>query len=77
MPGRASKKDFVQTALEVVEAATQSKLTPTTPFKNPAAVALGKLGGRKGGLIRAKRLSAKRRSQIAKKAAKTRWAGKS
>ena len=42
--------------------------------KNPAAVALGRLGGLKGGKARAKKLSAKRRSEIAKKAAAARWA---
>jgi hypothetical protein len=41
--------------------------------KNPAAVALGKLGGSKGGKVRAMKLSAKRRSEIARKAAKARW----
>ncbi len=41
--------------------------------KNPAAVALGRLGGLKGGKARAAKLSAKKRSEIAKKAAKTRW----
>ena len=41
--------------------------------KNPAAVALGKLGGSKGGKIRAANLSAKRRSEIAKRAARARW----
>ena len=41
--------------------------------KNPAAVALGRLGGSKGGKIRAATLSAKRRSEIAKKAARARW----
>ncbi len=41
--------------------------------KNPAAVALGKLGGSKGGKMRAKKLSPKRRSEIARKAAKARW----
>jgi hypothetical protein len=41
--------------------------------KNPAAVALGKLGGSKGGKIRAAKLSAKRRSEIARKAARARW----
>jgi hypothetical protein len=41
--------------------------------KNPAAVALGKLGGSKGGKIRAAKLGAKRRSEIAKKAARARW----
>jgi hypothetical protein len=41
--------------------------------KNPAAVALGRLGGLKGGKARAKALSAKRRVVIAKKAARARW----
>jgi len=41
--------------------------------KNPHAVALGKLGGSKGGKARAKKLSAKRRSEIAKIAVETRW----
>ncbi len=41
--------------------------------KNPAAVALGKLGASKGGKARAAALSAKERSAIAKKAAAKRW----
>lgn len=41
--------------------------------KNPAAVALGRLGGLKGGKARAEKLSAKKRAEIAKKAAKARW----
>ena len=41
--------------------------------KNPAAVALGRLGGLKGGKARAESLSAKKRSEIAKKAAAARW----
>jgi hypothetical protein len=41
--------------------------------KNPNAVALGKLGGKKGGKSRAANLTAKKRSEIAKKAAETRW----
>jgi hypothetical protein len=41
--------------------------------KNPAAVALGKLGGPKGGPARAKALSPERRSEIAKRAAISRW----
>jgi hypothetical protein len=44
--------------------------------KNPAAVALGKLGGRKGGKARAENLSPERRKEIAKKAAEARWAKK-
>lgn len=43
--------------------------------KNPAAVALGHLGGLKGGKARAEKLSAKKRREIAMKAANTRWEG--
>jgi hypothetical protein len=45
--------------------------------RNPAAVALGKLGGPKGGLARAKKLSKERRSHIARNAAVARWRKKS
>ena len=48
----------------------------TTREKNPAAVELGRLGGLKGGKARAEKLSAKRRKQIAQKAAQTRWSQK-
>lgn len=41
--------------------------------KDPAAVALGRKGGLKGGKARAKKLTATQRSAIAKKAAKSRW----
>jgi hypothetical protein len=44
-------------------------LTPESQGKNPAAVALGRLGGR----ARAAGLSARKRKEIARKAAKTRW----
>lgn len=50
--------------------------TPEEQGKNPAAVALGRLGGIKGGKARADSLTSKRRSQIAKKAASIRWAAK-
>jgi len=43
------------------------------PAKNPHAVALGRLGGLKGGAARAAKLAPKKRSQIAAKAAKARW----
>jgi hypothetical protein len=45
----------------------------TSEGKNPAAVALGRLGGLKGGNARAKKLSKKRRLEIAHKAAAARW----
>lgn len=41
--------------------------------KNPAAVALGRLGGLKGGKARAKKLTPEQRKAIAKKAAESRW----
>ena len=44
-----------------------------TEEKNPAAVALGKLGASKGGKARAEKLSPERRKEIARKAAKARW----
>lgn len=55
-----------------------NKLTGTPPDgtkaeKNPAAVALGRLGGKKGGRARAERLSPERRAEIAKAAARKRW----
>jgi hypothetical protein len=46
---------------------------PEAPTKNPAAVALGRLGGLMGGNARAKKLSKKRKTEIAKKAARARW----
>ncbi len=72
------KRDFMQIAREVVERAIGERmdgnpLPDPNQGKNPAAVALGKLGGAKGGAARASQLSAKRRSQIAKKAASARW----
>jgi hypothetical protein len=45
--------------------------------KNPHAVALGKLGGQRGGKVRAERLSAAKRSEIARVAARSRWEKKS
>ena len=44
-----------------------------TEEKNPAAVELGRLGGKKGGKARAEKLSPERRKEIARKAAKARW----
>lgn len=41
--------------------------------KNPAAVALGRLGGKKGGKARAARMTAAERSEAARKAAQARW----
>ena len=79
MPRRSSKdRDFVVRARQIVEQAIGEQLdgTPLEDLdtqKNPHAVALGRLGGKKGGQARAKKLSAERRSEIAKKAARKRW----
>ena len=47
--------------------------TPEEQGKDPAAVSLGRRGGLKGGKARAASMSAKRRAEIAKKAAEARW----
>jgi hypothetical protein len=78
MPKRSSK-DINQTAFAIVSEAT-AEVQPASAemlpayAKNPAAVALGRLGGLKGGKARAAKLSAKERKAIAKKAAMSRWA---
>lgn len=50
--------------------------TSYMPDKNKAAQELGRLGGKKGGKARAEKLSAERKSEIAREAAKARWAKK-
>lgn len=70
-------RDFSQRAKLIVDIATgDAKDKNPDEGKNPAAVALGRLGGLKGGKARAKKLSPKRRKEIAKKAIKARWAKK-
>jgi len=72
MPTRASKnEDPAETALRVVETVIGEPLTLVK--KNPHAVALSRLGASKGGKARAEKLSAKKRAEIAKKAALARW----
>ena len=46
---------------------------PEAEQKNPAAVALGRMGGLKGGKARAEKMSPRQRSMAARKAAKARW----
>lgn len=79
MLARSSKdRDFAVNAFRVVEQAIGEKMDGTplpdpNAGKNLAAVALGKLGGAKGGRARADKLSPAKRKQIAKKAAAKRW----
>jgi len=74
MPKRSSKpRDLNRLASAIVEEATGEPPEEPPSDKNPAAVELGRLGGLKGGKARAAKLSAKRRSEIAKQAARARW----
>ena len=85
MPKRSRKPDEVEMAFDTLnelirrdEARDRGESIELPPDeseskKNPAAVALGRLGGLKGGKARAANMSAKKRSQSARKAAKARW----
>lgn len=67
-----SKKDINQLAKSIVDRAT-GNAPKNISGKNPAAVALGRLGGLKGGKARKDKLSPERRKEIGQKAAKKRW----
>ncbi|OLC36107.1 MAG: hypothetical protein AUG08_01190 [Acidobacteria bacterium 13_1_20CM_2_55_15] len=82
MPRRSSTKtkehDFMTVAKHVVEQAIGEKLDGSpledpNAGKNPHAVALGRMGGMKGGKARAEKLSPRSRKRIAKLAAAARW----
>ena len=80
MHSRSSSKrprDANQLAKHIVDIATgeapdNDMLEEPRP-KNPAAVALGRLGGKKGGKMRAAKLTPERRREIARRAAQARW----
>lgn len=88
MPERSSKqrpRDPNQLAYQIMLESTgqvpkfdpaKPQPKPIDPTKNPHAVALGRLGGLKGGEARAAALSPRKRSQIAAKAARARWGNK-
>ena len=77
-PTKKKQPDHQQLARKVLDAvAPDAEPTKAGPEKNPAAVALGRLGGLKGGKARASKLSAAKRKAIAKKAARSRWNKKS
>ena len=81
MPERSRKKrprDINELAATIIEEATNEEpkgyaIDSVEDEKNPAAVALGRLGGKKGGKARAEKLTPEKRSEIAKKAAEARW----
>jgi hypothetical protein len=84
MPERSRKRpsDINELAHQIVGEATEEvgpQPAPTSEAgegKDPAAVALGRRGGLKGGRARAEKLTPDQRSEIAKKAAAARWKGR-
>ena len=79
MPKRSRKpRDLNALAANIVGEATDESRPTTSPEpereKNAAAVALGRRGGLKGGKARAAKLTAKQRTDAARRAARARWA---
>jgi hypothetical protein len=72
---RIRPKDANQLGKFIVDVSTGTveDVPPDKKKKNPAAVALGALGGAKGGKARAASLSKAKRKEIARKAARARW----
>ena len=81
MPDRSRKRrptDLNSLAASIVGDATdEDKAEPADPDegKDPAAVSLGRRGGLKGGRARAAKLTAEQWSEMARKAARSRWQG--
>ena len=79
MPTRSSKphRDANQMAKHILDQITgDAPKDEPQPVKNAAAVALGRLGGMRGGAARAAKLTPERKSEIGKLAAAKRWAKK-
>ncbi len=82
MPKRSStggRRDLNRLAASIVEQATEGTIEPvesplTVEERHAAAVALGRIGGKKGGRARADKLTPEQRSAIARRAAESRWA---
>lgn len=69
--GERRPRDVIANAVHIMRIATgqiEEEIEPTDPAKEHM-----RKGGLKGGKARAKKLSAKRRTEIAKKAARARW----
>ena len=72
--GKKKSRDINVLASQIVEQSTgEPAPTKEDSDKNPAAVALGRLGGLKGGKARAAKLTPEQRKEIAQNAAKSRW----
>lgn len=71
--GQKRPADVNRNAVLVAKIATgeieDARPTPESEGKNPAAVALGRMGGK----ARAEGMSARKRKEIARKAAQARW----
>lgn len=79
MPKHSRTEDANEAAFRIVAEATRDRdqeEETEKPAKNPAAVALGRLGGLKGGPARKESLSAERRREIARQGARARWGSK-
>jgi len=74
MPKRKTE-DVNEAAFRVVRESTSEPIpiTSVKKRKNPAAVALGRIGGKKSGKARMEKLTPEQRSQLASKAARARW----
>lgn len=81
MPKRSGKRpaDLNRLAASLVEDATDEAPEPESvePEKDPAAVALGRRGGLKGGKARAERMTAEERREASRRAARARWGQRS
>ncbi len=77
MPERSRKRpvDLNALAASIVADATDEDKAESEDTRDPAAVALGRRGGLKGGRARADKLTAEQRSEIARRAAAARWGG--
>lgn len=76
MPDRSRKRptDVNELGAWIVDRDTSDEPEPDPDAgKDPAAVALGRKGGLKGGKARAAKMTAEERSEAARKAAQARW----
>lgn len=76
MPDRSRRRptDVNELGKRLVDEATGAAPKTDPPEKDPAAVALGRKGGLKGGKARAEKMTAEERAESARKAAAARWA---
>jgi hypothetical protein len=71
MPADPNRR--AKATVDTIDAILDHWPEPVVPEKDPERVARGKLGGSKGGKLRAEKLSPERRAEIARKAAEARW----